>query len=297
MPVFMGNLLNSIQNNALAASAGGVLGAIKNASLQTGVDFAYLVKQASVESGLNPAAKAKTSSATGLYQFIESTWLSMVKKHGDKYGLGDLAAQINGNGKVSDKCARKEILALRKNPEISCALAAELANDNKQFLQDNWGGKVGATELYLAHFMGAGGAAAFLKAKDANGAAAGAVLFPDAASANKNIFYDARTGRAKSLDQIYAFFDKKFDGGKGAALPEIAQAALAPETPKDVAAPDYSKEIYSAAFTGGRHRDLGNAGGIRGAFFTSPLANNLIANPVEILMLSQVENPESDRRN
>ena len=50
-----------------------VRGAIARASESTGVDFDYLLAQARLESGLNPDAKARSSSATGLYQFIDST--------------------------------------------------------------------------------------------------------------------------------------------------------------------------------------------------------------------------------
>src|SRR5690348_634166 len=109
----MDNLANTIQNKALASYAARapeqVLKSIKTASTRTGVNFAYLLQQASTESSFNPKAKAKTSSASGLYQFIESTWLSMVKKHGDKYGMGDLADKIDKNGRVQDKAVRKQI--------------------------------------------------------------------------------------------------------------------------------------------------------------------------------------------
>ena len=89
----------SYQNNNLVAlqqrAGANISGAIQNASVKTGVDFSYLLKQADVESSFNATAKAKGSSATGLFQFIESTWLSMVKKYGDKYGLGTMADKIS----------------------------------------------------------------------------------------------------------------------------------------------------------------------------------------------------------
>ena len=84
----------------LGAQAGGyniradVLNGIQQASANTGVDFSYLMAQAAKESGFNPEAKAKTSSASGLYQFVEQTWLSVVRKHGAEYGLGDMASKI-----------------------------------------------------------------------------------------------------------------------------------------------------------------------------------------------------------
>jgi len=56
-----------------------VIGAIKHASQKTGVDFDYLVNQARTESSFRPDVKASTSSATGLYQFLDQTWLGTVK--------------------------------------------------------------------------------------------------------------------------------------------------------------------------------------------------------------------------
>ena len=67
---------NLMNNNALQAFQvpKNVYDAIKNAAAKTGVNFTYLMEKAAVESSFNPDAKAKTSSATGLFQFIEQTW-------------------------------------------------------------------------------------------------------------------------------------------------------------------------------------------------------------------------------
>ena len=67
---------------ALTGNVDRVRTAIANASRSTGMDFDYLLGQAQLESGLNPGARAGTSSATGLYQFIEQSWLGIVKQHG-----------------------------------------------------------------------------------------------------------------------------------------------------------------------------------------------------------------------
>lgn len=198
----MANLINSIQNSGLAAitrtAPGHVINAIQKASSKTGVDFAYLVQQAKTESSFDPAAKAKTSSASGLYQFIERTWLSMVDRYGDKHGI------------ETDGKSRKELLNLRNDPKAASVMAAEFAGENKQTLERNWGGDVGSTELYMAHFLGAGGASSFLKARDSNPLQEAAAIFPKAARANRSVFYDTKTGRAKSLEEIYQRFDKKF---------------------------------------------------------------------------------------
>lgn len=197
----MNNALKSIENNALAALVNraptAITSAIKQASVKTGVSFAYLMDKAAAESNFNPTAKAKTSSATGLFQFIESTWIDVVEKHGAKHGID--TAQ-----------SRQNLLNLRKDPAIASVMAAEFAQDNKAYLKQNVGGDIGETELYFAHFMGAGGASAFLNQLDKNPLSIGADLFPQAARANKNVFYDKATGAPKTLQQIYDFFDKKF---------------------------------------------------------------------------------------
>jgi len=203
-----------------------VIKAVQTASAKTGVDFGFLMEKAAAESSFNPTAKAETSSATGLYQFIDSTWLNMVKTHGDKYGLGAYADKIeikNGKPCVED-CDREEILNLRNDPEISALMAGEFTADNKDFLTRNVGGTIGSTELYFAHFMGAGGAAKFLNSRNVNGDVTAADLFPAAAKANKNVFYDRKTGDARSLDEVYDYFDKKFSDTANADAPQTQTA-------------------------------------------------------------------------
>jgi soluble lytic murein transglycosylase-like protein len=72
--------VNSVQRTEVRA-------AIARASAATGVDFDYLLAQAKIESGLQPTARAATSSAGGLYQFTTGTWLETLDRHGAKYGL------------------------------------------------------------------------------------------------------------------------------------------------------------------------------------------------------------------
>ncbi len=225
MVATIGNLIK--KNQGVASQD--VVHAVRQASARTGADFSFLMAKAGAESSFNPAAKAKTSSATGLYQFIDSTWLSMVKKYGDKYGLGKYADQISMRGGkpcVTNCTAKKEILDLRKNPEISALMAGEFSNENKAYLECRVGCDVGGTELYMAHFMGAGGAAKFLNARAENGKAAAADMFPQAARANPNVFYDRATGRPRSLDEVYARFSKKFsdvDLPAQAPVPQMAE--------------------------------------------------------------------------
>lgn len=192
-----------------------ILNSIKNASTKTGVDFAYLVNQAKTESNFDPAAKAKTSSATGLYQFIDQTWLSMIKKHGGDYGLSNYADKIeikNGKAIVENANNKKAILNLRNDPKIASLMAAELAQSNHNYLKHHVKEyEQTPTNLYLAHFMGANGAARFLNAMNQDETQIGADVFKKEARVNKGVFYDRETGEPKTLKQIHAFFEKKMN--------------------------------------------------------------------------------------
>lgn len=195
----------------------GVVDAIGKAAQDSGVDFGYLLQQARAESSFDADAKAKTSSASGLFQFIESTWMTMVERYGEKYGID------------ANNASRDDLLSLRNDADMASSMAAEFANENQRSLKRNWGGDVGATELYFAHFLGAGQASAFLSARDADGAAPAAALFPKAAAANEGVFYDRASGRARSLDEVYAFFDKKFiesDGYEYSPQTQTADAGI-----------------------------------------------------------------------
>lgn len=221
MPI-AGNNINNNQLAALAQRAGPELTAtIQKASLKTGVDFSYMMEKAAAESNFDTDAQAKTSSARGMYQFIESTWLQMVNRYGDRNGLGEYADHINDQGKVTSAAMRKEILALRDDPEVASLMAGEFASENKRTLINSGisAEKIGSTELYLAHFLGAGAASQFIKGMDKNPLAPAADIFPKAAQANKNVFYNQKTHAARSFGEIYAFFDKKFDTPTGATLP------------------------------------------------------------------------------
>jgi muramidase (phage lysozyme) len=186
--------------------------AIAQASQVRGESFDYLVKTAVKESSLQADAKAQGSSAAGLFQFIESTWLRLVRDYGDKYGLGSYSKDIKGSSdgrpKVEDAATKEKILTLRFDPKVSAQMAAELTAENRASLQGALGRPVGDTELYLAHFLGAGGATRFLTERQTGAGQSAATLFPEAAAANKSIFFDA--GRPRSLDEVYDRLAKGF---------------------------------------------------------------------------------------
>jgi hypothetical protein len=191
-----------------------IVGDIKRASRAANVDFGYMMAQAAQESSFKPGAKATTSSATGLFQFIDSTWLQSVKQHGAKYGLGQYAAQIstdeNGQPHVADPAVKQQILDLRKDPQISSQIAAEFAKSNKDEVERVLGRPANPTDLYLAHFLGASGASAMVKTVTSAGTTPAADLLPQAAAANRAVFYD-NNGDAKSVAQIYQSFSEKIE--------------------------------------------------------------------------------------
>lgn len=194
--------------------------AIATASRKTGIDFDYLLGQAQVESGMRANARAGTSSATGLYQFIDQSWLSVVKQHGAEHGLGWAADSISrtagGRYLVSDAGTRQAILNLRSDPQTSALMAAEHAADNKAALEGSLDRPATGTDLYMAHFLGLGGARSFLGAMDRNPSRIGATMFPAAARANRSIFY-AQNGQPRTLGQIYERLSNKLERGAASA--------------------------------------------------------------------------------
>jgi hypothetical protein len=218
-----------------------VTAAIQLASARTGVQFDYLFNQARVESSLNPDAHARTSSATGLFQFIEQTWLGMVKQHGAEHGLGAEANAIqrgrNGHYYVSDPAVRRQILDLRRQPEAASAMAAEFASDNGRYIERRLGRPAEPVDLYLAHFLGAGGAARFLRAHDANPGASAASMLPAAARSNRAVFFN-RDGSARSFAEIRSHFADRMGGSGGSAMTPVRMTAAQPRAGFDMAALD-----------------------------------------------------------
>ena len=177
-----------------------VRAAIARAAQATGIDFDYLLGQARIESSLDPNARAGTSSAAGLYQFTKGTWLETLDRHGAEHGYGWAAAAIE-NGTVRDPAMRGQILAMRFDPAAAALMAGELAGDNRDALAGILGREPDAAELYLAHFLGADGASRFLTALASDPAQSAAALFPQAAEANRGIFF-APGGTPRSLGAV-----------------------------------------------------------------------------------------------
>ncbi|MGB7408576.1 MAG: transglycosylase SLT domain-containing protein [Pontixanthobacter sp.] len=199
--------------------------AIADAARRTGTDFDYLLAQAKLESGLNPNAKARTSSASGLFQFIDSTWIDTIGKHGSALGLG---AATTG-------ASRSQIMALRFDPHASSLMAGALANDNRAILSGVLGREPDHAELYMAHFLGAGGASKFLRQLQQDPEISAAAILPAPAAANRAIFYNSG-GAARSVGDVMEVMRGKMAraiGGNaadqiGGAMPHFVAGNSAP---------------------------------------------------------------------
>lgn len=134
-----------------------------------------------IESAGKPKAKAPTSSASGLFQFLNGTWLATVNKHRPDLLHGRTQAQV---------------LALRTtNTSVCIELGARFTEDNAAAL----GADYNDGDLYLAHFLGAGSARKVLRSNP--NASAVAVCGQRAADANHSIFY-RKDGKPVSCVQL-----------------------------------------------------------------------------------------------
>jgi len=254
-------------------SSGGVEAAIRRASTATGVDFDFLMKTARRESAFNPSAQARTSSAAGLFQFIEQTWLATVKTSGAKHGYGQYADLIHrgGDGRWRvEGSARNVVLDLRFDPQAASTMAGELTASNAAYLRGRTGREPGAGDLYAAHFLGPAGAAKLMEAMTSRPGDSAPALFPEAASANRSIFY--RDGRPASVAEVHANLQRT--AGEGAPAGTTASPTTPPnERERDImlaARMDRLKQDQSLlALLLGQDGD-GKGGGFGGAFGPEP---------------------------
>ena len=205
------------------------MAAIRAAEKAGDVDFGYLLATAKRESGLDPTARAKTSSARGLFQFTEQTWLRMMRSAGAENGFAAEAGRIvegpRGQLTVADPAERARILGLRNNPEAASVMAAELASDNRDSLRATLGREPSDAEVYMAHFLGARGAGELIRACKSCGDTAAASLFPAAARSNKAIFYE--DGRARTVAEVRAHLARGFDDAQAGGVGEAKGIAVA----------------------------------------------------------------------
>ena len=215
---------------------------IRQAARETGTDFNFLLRTAARESNFDADAQASTSSAAGMYQFIEQTWLGVMQRHGAEHGQADAASAItrdsNGRFSVADPAARERILDMRFDPETAARMAGELAAENAQVIQGRLGRPASGGELYVAHFLGANGAAGLIAAAERSPDTPADELFPQAARANRPIFYEG--GRAKSASEVLASLTRE---GPVPAIPSRA----APSARSLAATPDGALASFSSS--------------------------------------------------
>jgi hypothetical protein len=184
--------------------------AINTAASATGVYAQTLAIFGQLESGLGKVVENKLSSAKGPFQFIDSTWLAMMQKYGKKYGY-DVSSM-----------SREEQLKLRFNNRLSALMAAEYTKENAAALNLNPSDPTSVDKLYLAHFLGPGGAKKVLSGEGLSEKQKEAVM-----KYNPNI----KTGSKEEFLQ--------FAGGKTAQAAKVSAvqqiASRAPSTGSTVA--------------------------------------------------------------
>jgi hypothetical protein len=189
-----------------------IVAPVVEAARVAGTDPALLMAIADKESSFSPHARASTSSASGLFQFVESTWLKAVRLFGWRHGREKEAEAIHPNedGRPSvDGKSRDAILRLRDDPYLSAVFAAEMLKKDGEKIAGQLGRNLTFGETYLIHFLGPDDAARFMKKVDEAPDASAAQLLPKPAKANLPIFYkrDGKKMKDRSVGEVHAAFE------------------------------------------------------------------------------------------
>ena len=260
---------------------------IARAAQATGADFDFLVRTAERESGFDARAQARTSSAAGMFQFLEQTWLGMMHTRGAAHGFSGEANAIergaDGRYTVRDPARRQEILDMRFDAQTSALMAGELAAANAEVLRSRIGREPTSGELYAAHFLGASGAADLIQTARSEPDTPASQLFPAAASANRPIFYE--NGRARSASEVLANITR---------LP--GEARVAPHPIDDQPLP----ESRSWTIRDSDVRDAGVGGGFAGTFGGSTgfaaIPRGAVLSPAVVEILASLDAPRGANR-
>jgi len=222
-------LFTSLPTSAPPANDNPVAGALRDAAGRTGVSFDYLVKTAQRESNLDPSARAGSSSASGLFQFLEQTWLGLVKNDGAQLGVGSVSSQVvqgaDGRFTIADPKLKAKVLALRDDPQVAAVAAGVFTAKNRESLTASLGRQPTEGELYIAHFLGAGGAADLVRLNAVKPGAKAASYFPDAAAANRGVFFE-RSGRARTASEVYNSLIAGHEAAGQAARVQLAASTV-----------------------------------------------------------------------
>ncbi len=223
---------------------------ILRAASETGVDPVYMMALADKESSFSTKAKAATSSAEGLFQFLTGTWLELIRAHGARYGLEAEAAAVTGRGgaiTIANEAMRTRVLRLRRDPYTAALMAGELIKRDRARIARRIGRDLDTSELYLAHFLGTASAGRFLTLSAEKPDEVATQAFRSAARANRNLFTQ-KTGKgrrgltvAELRDRIDGMIDRRlnqYEGvtalAAGLAGPPIETAPAPAPTPARV---------------------------------------------------------------
>jgi Transglycosylase SLT domain len=182
---------------------------IVKAAQVTEADPVLLMAIADKESSFSTGVRAKTSSATGLFQFIDSTWLRVVRDFGARHGLKKEARSIvwvDDELVVTDPAERARILELRREPYISALLAAEMLKRDAGRIARRIGRDLTHGETYLAHFLGPDDAERFMEKVVDEPNSNAAKLLPKPARANKPIFFGNSGRKGLSIAEVHQKF-------------------------------------------------------------------------------------------
>ncbi len=214
---------------------GGLRETIAQAADETDTDAVYLMALADKESSFRKDAKASTSSARGLFQFLDATWLELIREFGARHGLATEADAITsraGSLVITNRTLAKRIMDLRENPYVSAIMAAEMSKRDQARVQQNVGRSLERSEFYFTHFLGAGSAMRLIRAKDMKPATSATGLFPQAARANRSLF-TSRAGRkrrgvtvAEFHQRIENMMEQRLDRYEEVERTVVAQAQL-----------------------------------------------------------------------
>jgi hypothetical protein len=198
----------------------GLVETILRAAKATGVAPAYMMALADKESSFLHDAKAPTSSAEGLFQFIDRTWLEVVRDFGPKYGMEFAAAAVdtvNGQPVVASPAIREWVLGLRRNPYLAALMAGEMLQRDKARIEQRIGRELKPSEYYLAHFLGPDSARKLLELVSDRPKQSAPRVFPAAARANRTLFFarEKRKTRHLTVTEVYGKLDRMIDARLG----------------------------------------------------------------------------------